>query len=300
MSPLAPAIAPAAAPTPGAPACALDDEAIVQAARGVALSGAAGATLLPALLDPDADGSTIARRIAEHPALAARVLKVANSAYYGLPRAVASIDRAIQMLGTAAVRSIAAAAAFDRLLGRGERLAPRLDALRHHSLAVGCAAHALARGTSAVVAGEAFVAGLLHDLGLAIQMKLRPEAFEGEPPPPMPAAEREAWERATIGACHACCAAVAFEAWGLPASLSAVVSRHHASPGSADAGLEVARLALADAAAAAAGFAQADDPAVDDAAVAAWCALAGIDPESWTAVVAALPAEVSAWRGGLE
>ncbi len=272
---------------------ALSDADLVNAARS--LGGLAGgeAALLTALLDANATADAISDAVGRQAGLAARVLKVANSAYYGQPRAVGSIVKAVQLLGTDAVRGIAAAACFDRLLVRNEQLARRAEELHRHSVAVACAAQALARLVRPDVAGDFFLAGLLHDLGVSVQMKLQPRGFAAAPLP-VAAAERAAREELQFGASHERCSAVVFSAWALPAWFAAVARHHHRPDEAGDLAADAAVLALADLAAARAGYglasdAVADIDATDAASVAALCAQAAIDATAWIAVADALP-----------
>ena len=78
------------------------------------------------------------------PPLAARVLKVVNSAFYGRPRQVGSTAAAMRLLGVNAIRNVALAASLNRLF-RGGRTVPGFDAdeVWTHSVAVGTAARRL-------------------------------------------------------------------------------------------------------------------------------------------------------------
>ena len=60
--------------------------------------------------DPKSSAQDLNRLIGNDPALSARILKVVNSAFYGLPRQIGSINRAISLLGLNAVKNIAIAA----------------------------------------------------------------------------------------------------------------------------------------------------------------------------------------------
>ena len=65
--------------------------------------------------DPKSTAQDMHEIVRHDPALAAKVLKVVNSAFYGLPSQIASLDRAIVMLGLSAVKNIALAASLSRL-----------------------------------------------------------------------------------------------------------------------------------------------------------------------------------------
>lgn len=186
--------------------------------------------ILAALCQDGASPKDIARLIGQDPGLTVRVLRVANSAFYGVPRAIATIDRAVVVLGLDAVRGIAAAACLDRSVTRGAEssLLDMAQFLRH-SLATAAAAESLARIGHRELAPEAFIGGLLHDLGAVVQLRLDPAglakvaaAARAEPGTPLPEIEAR---HAQVG--HEACARVLFEAWNLPAGLVACAGYHH-------------------------------------------------------------------------
>jgi HD-like signal output (HDOD) protein len=150
--------------------------------------------------------------------------------FYGCPRSVTTIERALCVLGLDAVRGIAAIACFDRTVRRAPvgGLTP-WAAFLSHSLAVGTAAEALAGLQYRELAGDAFMAGLLHNLGVPIQAILDAPAVERliaslALDPEQDVREVERCHR-LIG--HETCAVVVFENWGLPASLIDAVACHH-------------------------------------------------------------------------
>lgn len=115
--------------------------------------------------------------IKHDPALSAKVLKVVNSAFYGLPGQIASVDRAIILLGLSAVKNIAIATSIARLF-KGGRISEGFTAtdLWRHSLAVGVACRLLAKKTHyPVQPDELFVAGLIHDMGILVERQAFPE-----------------------------------------------------------------------------------------------------------------------------
>jgi HD-like signal output (HDOD) protein len=162
------------------------------------------------------------------PALAARVLKVANSAFFGGSRTIDSIKRALEILGTAAVTGIAMAASLDGTVSQlGTAHLGFFDQLRQHSLITAVAARQLTlrRPTETWTPDAAFVLGLIHDLGWLVQLQLKsdsqvptvgaPTALDGlvQPPPPE--------------AGHALLGAALFSHWGLPAEFASAVLNHH-------------------------------------------------------------------------
>jgi len=185
---------------------------------------------MAALCRPAVEAAEVAGLIGQEPALYARVLRVANSPFYGQRRAITTLDRAVVVLGLEAVRGVAAAACLDRTLPRGQRH-PLVDLklVVQHSLATASAAEALARIGKPALASEAFIAGLLHNLGILVQMKLDGPGVEaivhlraGDDQREMRTLETE---RSTVG--HEECIAVIFEEWQLPESLIAAARDHH-------------------------------------------------------------------------
>jgi HD-like signal output (HDOD) protein len=211
---------------------------IVRAASslGVIAGGANTAhRILATLCDASLDARQIAEVIQCEPALAARVLKVANSAFYGSSRNVGTLDRALMLLGLDSVRGIAAAACLDRSVARRSQQAP-IDprALALHSVASAYAAESLTKKCGRAIPTEAFMAALLHDFGVPVQervdsagvMKLL-QALAGDPealPGPL--------ESQLVQVSHSRCAEVVFENWRLPKSI-VLAAKHHDDPSQA-------------------------------------------------------------------
>lgn len=202
------------------------------AALGTLGGGGQGAPRILALLcDPAAGAPEIAAMIDREPGMSARVLRVANSAFYGKARNVGTVERALVLLGLDAVRGIAAAACLDRSVRRsGEAPPVDMDQLVRHSLATGTAAEALAKLRHAPIAPEAFIAGLLHNLGVAVQLRVDPAGMQRlvETLAARPDADLRAAEAACVRVGHEDCAATMFEAWQLPATLVQAAQHHHA------------------------------------------------------------------------
>jgi putative nucleotidyltransferase with HDIG domain len=168
--------------------------------------------------------------IKRDPALATKVLKVVNSAFYGLPGQIASVDRAIILLGLSAVKNIAIAASIARLF-RGGKISSHYTArdLWRHSVAVGVAGQRIASEVG-VVGGldEVLLAGLIHDLGLMIERQAFPEEL-------MQVADRCAagegtflqLEEEIIGANHQVLGDALTTKWRFPRHLRAAIGFHH-------------------------------------------------------------------------
>jgi HD-like signal output (HDOD) protein len=210
-----------------------DRAQILKAASSMGFLGAgapSASRMMSILCSPQVSEREVSSLIKKEPAIYARVLRVANSAYYGHTRAINTVERAVPLLGLDAVRGIAAAACLDRSV-TCEASGGHIDmkALLNHSLATAIAAESLARIGHPSLASEAFIAGLLHNLGVAVQVRLDTAAVEA-----MIVARRmddmrdiRQLEADCAALSHEECVAVIFEAWQLPESLVAAVRYHH-------------------------------------------------------------------------
>jgi HD-like signal output (HDOD) protein len=209
------------------------DAEVLHAATEIGVLGA-GQGLIPLIMarlcDPESTAHDVAQVIGQEPGLAARVLRVANSAYYGATGTVATLERAFVLLGVDAVRGIAAAACLNRATVRAIQASPiKIEAMQRHAVAVACAAESLARVSHRSLAAEAFIAGLLHDFGVTLQLQVDRarllEVITALRADPQRNPRDVEQSLGCIG--HERCAAVVFRAWNLPESLVAAVSHHH-------------------------------------------------------------------------
>lgn len=177
----------------------------------------------------DADARTVAEMILADQGLTANVLKLANSAYYGHPRRVTTVTDAVVLMGMAAIRSLALSSHTSQLFRRplpGYAMA-RGDLWRH-SLAVAFVSRRLATEAAAAPVEEAFVAGLLHDLGKLVLSDLLGDAFDDltlmahRRRIPLYVAERE-----MLGFDHADLGARIAATWRFPAPLVEAIGLHH-------------------------------------------------------------------------
>jgi len=134
------------------------------------------AKIIATVEDPKSTASQLHRIVSHDPALVTRILKVVNSSFYGLPGQIGSIERAIVLLGLNAVKNIAVAASLGQLF-RGAKLCEGFTAkdLWTHCIAVAVAAREMARQMKAPIADEAFLAGMIHDIGILVSLQLWPE-----------------------------------------------------------------------------------------------------------------------------
>ncbi|MCG8404450.1 MAG: HDOD domain-containing protein [Phycisphaerales bacterium] len=123
--------------------------------------------------DPKSTARDLHDVIKNDPALSTRILKVVNSAFYGLPGQISSIDRAIVLLGLSAVKNIAIAASMTHLFHGGADIEGFSGTeVWRHSVAVGVAARMLSTAQGRPPIEESFLAGLISDLGLLIERQI--------------------------------------------------------------------------------------------------------------------------------
>ncbi len=210
-----------------APVSRLTEEALLAELERMPAQQAAAVRVLYVADDPTSNASDLAAAVSADPVLTAQVMRLANSAYYGLSGRVRSADFAVTVLGFATVRSLAAAFAAGAL-GSGA-VVPR-DFWEHAAAsAAGCAQvssrHQVARP-------EAFSLGLLHDLGAALLCRLDEAAFHAiEDRVQLPDSRQAVLhERKTFGMDHAAVAATVLESWRFPDEMVEAIATHHDSP----------------------------------------------------------------------
>ena len=164
------------------------------------------------------------------PAICARVLQAANSAYYGMARQVAAVEQAISVLGFATLKNIVMATEVMASISRTGATTLDLERLWLHSYEVGERAARIVREVFGYppLADAAFAAGLLHDIGKVIIARALGPLWELS----KVAAERDGIplfeaERQIIGAHHGEIGAFLLSLWNLPAVIVEAVAFHH-------------------------------------------------------------------------
>ncbi|MBA4038883.1 MAG: hypothetical protein C0468_00875 [Planctomyces sp.] len=186
--------------------------------------------------DPTSTAQDLHNIIAKDPALCTRILKVVNSAFYGLPGQIGSINRAIVLLGLNAVKNIAIAASLSKLF-KGGQLTPNFSAkdLWVHSVAVAAGTKMLADRLKLGLSDEAFLAGLIHDIGIMVELQYDRnklvevvERCAPEPDSTAPASDFLATELQVFGATHQDFGTALCDKWKFPRSFAFVTGHHHA------------------------------------------------------------------------
>ncbi len=176
---------------------------------------------------PTASAADINNAIRRDVALSARMLKLVNSSFYGFPRRISSITHAVVILGLNTVRNVVLSAfVLDAFSGKGLPFGHREFWI--HSLGVGAAANALARKQGLAEVEDAFVAGLLHDVGKIVLHQYARVDFHDAL---RMVAERDCLlydaECEVMATSHAEVGSLLLDTWHLPSHLVEAVAVHH-------------------------------------------------------------------------
>jgi HD-like signal output (HDOD) protein len=184
---------------------------------------AAAARVLALADDPDAGAQDLARAIATDPLFAARVLRVANSTYYGLSGRVSTLPFGVSVIGFQAVRSLAVVAAAG--LDDPDGAPPGF----WRAAALSATGAELVAPLIGADPGDAFCVGLLHLIGAALLHQHQPMTGVCLPLAADEAASEDelARERDQYGISHDQIGARVLAAWHFPEHVSGLIGRHH-------------------------------------------------------------------------
>lgn len=181
--------------------------------------------------NPRTSPTDLDKVISLDPVLMGKVLKLINSAYYGLQNQVTSLVRAIIMLGVNTVKNLAlSTAVLDRLADKSGFRALNMEGFWRHSLGVGVVAKMIARkkGVEAQRLDEYFAAGLLHDIGKVPMNNVISDEYVRA----MGLADRERIplflaEKRAMDMDHAEAGAMIADAWHLDGPIADCIKFHH-------------------------------------------------------------------------
>jgi len=178
--------------------------------------------------DPRTSASMLGRVISKDQVLTAKVLKIANSPFYGFSRKIATIDFAIIVLGFDTLKEVVMSVSLISSLSK--KLTREFNSRQFwdHSIACGVIARALARNHGYRVIGEVFIAGLLHDIGiLIINQYLFNEYKEIVKLIKQEKISLEDAEMRVLGVTHGEIGSWLAEKWNFPGQLVNTIAFHH-------------------------------------------------------------------------
>lgn len=176
------------------------------------------------------DLNILVEKISQDPSMVVRLLRIANSPFYGMPREIGSLREAVVLLGFKRIRDIFVSICFSTILVVPDN-GFNFRQLWHHCLAV-----AECTGQLANLSGQdpdfAFTAGLLHDIGILVIAVLFPEEFSlivSNSTTPLIETERR-----ILGFDHLEIGSKAAQHWNLPVAIQDAIAQHLTPPQTGD------------------------------------------------------------------
>jgi len=177
--------------------------------------------------DPESSLEDICRVVEAEVSLASAVIKMANSSFFGLRHQVSSIPHALAMLGrNELINLVLARVLFQAFKGVKEKK-EHVASLRLHCFQCGLISRYLAQ-KAGYEAGDAFIAGLVHDIGkIIIYLAFSEEKLEEVYNSSSLDHDDISSEGAQLGIDHTVLGAMLLASWGFPEQLQATVKYHH-------------------------------------------------------------------------
>ncbi len=185
--------------------------------------------LLDLCNEAEADVDMIVQLVECEPTIAVRVLSLANSPFYGATRPISTISHALVVLGLRSLSQIAVSIAAGQLFDNGSRETHEIrQSIFSHSIGCATVSRLLARLTDDVDEDQAFLSGVMHDVGKLILFDACVDAGDMAPAPagfhgPLTAEG----ELAAFGFTHADTGRQCGTVWGLPPDINRAISDHH-------------------------------------------------------------------------
>ncbi len=188
------------------------------------------AKVIPMLSDPKVSAREVARIISQDQSLVSRILRIVNSAFYGFPRQITTIDHALVILGFNRLKAAIFTASVLEVFKDGKNaIGFNVQGFWEHSIGVGVIAKSLARYLRLSNVEEHFIFGLLHDVGKLILDYYAKDYYKN-----VLARRREKEillreaEEEVLGFDHSVVGSLVFDKWNLPPDIVDVVGWHHA------------------------------------------------------------------------
>lgn len=170
--------------------------------------------------------SDLADKIGQDPPMVVRILRIANSPFYGMPREIGSLQEAVVLLGLNRVRDMLLGVCFSKILSVQHKDF-NYQLFWRHSMAVAHCTRQLATYTG-IDQDIAFTAGLLHDIGLLVIVLLFPDDFSRIIVEPH--SDSIETERRIIGFDHVEIGCKAVKHWNLPIAIQEAIEQHESPP----------------------------------------------------------------------
>lgn len=200
--------------------------ATVKSIEDLPTMSAVAQRLLELLGDPNYDAGEVCRTIESDQALALRILRLVNSPAYGIMRDIQTVERAVVILGAEALKNLvlcAGVAGAMSTIGSAERM----QGFWRHAAYVATASRVLASSTGLADPQDAFLAGLIHDIGELALDVVRPAQWERIVD--LGSRHRLQNEKKYLGMTHQRAGHLLLSSWSMPDALAQVARNHHSS-----------------------------------------------------------------------
>ncbi|MCL2689611.1 MAG: HDOD domain-containing protein [Chitinispirillia bacterium] len=217
--------------------------------------------LMDVVNSSDSSADDAAKLVGQDPALTSKMIRLANSAFYGIPRSISSVSSAVVILGFNTIRSLVLSASVAKMFDGKHSL--DMDRFWKHSVVTAMTAKIIVRHLMSVRMMDpesAFCAGILHDIGKLIFSQYMPEDYDAVC---NYAKEKEISlfdaENTLLGINHAQMGKILSDKWSLPLDLEYSLVHHHNPQNAGEASYLVNVIHLADVIAHDLGFGMFDD-----------------------------------------
>jgi putative nucleotidyltransferase with HDIG domain len=193
--------------------------------------------LIQVVNSPESSADDAAKLIEKDPGLTSKMIRLANSAFYGIPRSISSVSSAVVILGFNTIRSLVLSASVMKMFAGSQQPALDKEKFWRHSITTAMAAKLIVRhfiNVRMMDPESAFCAGILHDIGKLIfneymsKEYVEVTAFAEKNKMALLDAETK-----VLGINHASVGKVISDKWALPLDLEYTLVYHH-EPGAAD------------------------------------------------------------------
>jgi HD-like signal output (HDOD) protein len=200
------------------------------------------------IVDPNSTTDSIANLLRTDPDLCARMLRMANSAFYSFPTRIESIERAVSTIGLRQIRELVLVTAVIKAFDGIPPAKVNMASFWEHSVAVGIMSSEIGQAAGIPSAQSYYIPGLLHDLGRLVMYLQLPglmnDLLERRDSSGVPLFQLE---HEILGYSHADIGGCLLEFWKLPSSIWEPVAMHHNPAGSGEFMLTACAIHIADA-----------------------------------------------------
>lgn len=193
--------------------------------------------LIKVVNSPDSSAEDAAKLIEKDPGLTSKMIRLANSAFYGIPRSISSVSSAVVILGFNTIRSLVLSASVMKMFSGTQKSAIDKERFWMHSITTAMAAKIIVRhyiNIRMMDPESAFCSGILHDIGkLIFNEYMGNEYLEAYKFAQQNNISLYDAETRVLGVNHAEIGKIISDKWALPLDLEYSLVYHH-DPGSAD------------------------------------------------------------------